>query len=43
MRYVKQIVTEKTPRATVLRWLAISVTIAATALCLTMPAFAQTK
>ena len=43
MRYVKQFVTEKTPRATLLRWIAISVTIAATILSLTLPAFAQTK
>jgi len=43
MRYVKQFVTEKTPRATLLRWIVISVTIAATILSLTLPAFAQTK
>lgn len=43
MRYVKQFVTEKSPRASFLRWIAISVTIAATILSLTLPAFAQTK
>lgn len=43
MRYVKQFVTEQSPRATVLRWIALSVTIAATILFLTLPAFAQTK
>ena len=43
MRYVKQFVTEQSPRASVLRWIVISVTIAATILSLTLPAFAQTK
>ena len=43
MRYVKQFVTEKTPHAILFRWIAISVTIAATILSLTLPAFAQTK
>ena len=43
MRYVKQFVTEKSPRASVLRWIVLSVTIAATILSLTLPAFAQTK
>ncbi|MBP3634642.1 MAG: G5 domain-containing protein [Oscillospiraceae bacterium] len=43
MRYVKQFVTEKSPRASILRWIIISVTIAATILSLTLPAFAQTK
>lgn len=43
MRYVKQIVTGKSTHASILRWAAISVTIAITALCLTLPAFAQTK
>lgn len=43
MRYVKQFVTEKSPRATFLRWIVISVIIAATILTLTLPAFAQTK
>lgn len=43
MRYVKQFVTEQSPRATLLRWIALSVTIAATILFLTLPAFAQTK
>lgn len=43
MRYVKQFVTEKSPRASFLRWIVISITIAATILSLTLPAFAQTK
>ena len=43
MRYVKQFVTEQSPRASVLRWIVISVAIAATILSLTLPAFAQTK
>lgn len=43
MRYVKQFVTEKSPRASILRWILISVTIAATILSMTLPAFAQTK
>lgn len=43
MRYVKQFVTEKSPRASILRWILISVTVAATILSLTLPAFAQTK
>ena len=43
MRYMKQIVTEKSPRATIFRWIAISVMIAITTLCLSLPAFAQTK
>jgi len=43
MRYMKQIVTEKSPRATIFRWIAIFVMIAITTLCLSLPAFAQTK
>lgn len=43
MRYVKQIVTGKSTHASIFRWVAISMTIAITALCLTLPAFAQTK
>ena len=43
MRYVKQFVTEKSPGISFLRWIAISVTIAATILSLTLPALAQTK
>ena len=43
MRYVKQFVTEKSPKASVLRWIVLSVTIAVTILSLTLPAFAQTK
>lgn len=43
MRYMKQIVTDQSPRGTMLRWLAIAVMIATILLCLSLPAFAQTK
>lgn len=43
MRYMKQFVTEQSPRAKVLRWLLMTVMIAAITLCLSLPAFAQTK
>lgn len=43
MRYVQQIVTDRSPQATVFRWVAILVTIAIITLCLTMPALAQTR
>ena len=43
MRYVKQFVTEQSPKARILRWVSTFVTIAILALCLSLPAFAQTK
>jgi len=43
MRYMKQIVTDKSPRGTALRWVAVSVMIALITLCLSLPALAQTK
>lgn len=43
MRYVKRIVTGKSTHASILRWATISVTVAITSLCLSLPAFAQTK
>jgi 3D (Asp-Asp-Asp) domain-containing protein/uncharacterized protein YabE (DUF348 family) len=43
MRYMKEIVTDPSPRGAVIRWLAAMVMITVTILCLSMPAFAQTK
>ena len=43
MRYVKQFVTEKSPRATLSRWIAVTVMLAMTTLYLSLPALAQTK
>jgi len=43
MRYMKEIVTEQSPRGIMLRWLFVAVMIAAITLCLSLPAFAQTK
>ena len=43
MRYVKQFVTEKSPRATLSRWIAVTVMLAMTTLFLSLPALAQTK